>query len=44
MTLYDPQRHEPLGHGAWDERAAARAIEWIVRDTEERFSPGAIPS
>jgi lanthionine synthetase-like protein len=36
--LYDPARHEPLQHVAWDEGAAAGMIERIVRDTEERFA------
>lgn len=37
--LYDPARHELLQHLEWDDRAAVRTIERIVRDTEERFSP-----
>jgi hypothetical protein len=37
--LHDPARHEPLQNLEWDARAAARAIERIVRDAEERFSP-----
>jgi hypothetical protein len=37
--LYDPLRHEPLQPIEWDEHAAARTIERIVADTEERFSP-----
>jgi Lanthionine synthetase C-like protein len=37
--LYEPARHEPLQHLHWDDRAAVRMIERIVRDTEERFSP-----
>jgi Lanthionine synthetase C-like protein len=37
--LYDPARHEPLESLEWDDRAAVRTIERIVRDTEERFSP-----
>src|SRR5512140_3204024 len=37
--LHDPARHEPLDAPAWDERAARRAIERIVADTERRFSP-----
>jgi hypothetical protein len=37
--LYDPARHEPLESLQWDESAAGRMIERIVRDTEQRFSP-----
>jgi lantibiotic modifying enzyme len=37
--LYDPARHEALQSIAWNEAAARAAIERIVRDTEERFSP-----
>jgi hypothetical protein len=37
--LYDPARHEPLQPIAWDAQRARSAIEWIVRDTEARFSP-----
>jgi hypothetical protein len=37
--LYVPARHEPLQHRDWDEAAAVRMIERIVRDCEERFSP-----
>ena len=36
--LFDPNRHEPLTRSAWDEASAMAAIEWIVRDTEARFS------
>lgn len=36
--LFDPDRHEPLTHSAWDETSAIAAIERIVRDTEARFS------
>ena len=37
--LYDPERHEPLRPGAWDEARARVMIEQIVRDTEDCFSP-----
>jgi hypothetical protein len=37
--LYDPARHEALQPIAWDALRARAAIEWIVRDTESRFSP-----
>jgi hypothetical protein len=37
--LHDPARHEPLTGGDWDEGAARRAIDRIVRDAEARFSP-----
>jgi len=36
--LYDPARHEPLEHIPWDEAAALDTIEYIVRDTEERYA------
>ena len=39
--LHDPARHEALERVDWDERAAAREIEWIVRNAEEHFSPRA---
>jgi lantibiotic modifying enzyme len=39
MRLVEPDRHEGLSAPRWDERAARRAIETIVRDCEERFSP-----
>jgi hypothetical protein len=35
--LHDPARHEPLRDIEWDARAAARMIERIVRDAEDRF-------
>jgi hypothetical protein len=37
--LYHPARHEPLQRRDWDEAAAFRMIERIVRDSEARFSP-----
>ena len=37
--LYDPERHEPLRPGAWDEARAQAMIEQIVRNTEAWFSP-----
>jgi hypothetical protein len=37
--LYDPDRHEPCLDVAWNEARARAAIEWIVRDTEARFTP-----
>ena len=37
--LYVPARHEPLQRHDWDEAAAVRMIERIVRDCEERFTP-----
>lgn len=36
--LFDPARHEPRADIAWSEARARAAIEWIVRDTEARFS------
>ncbi|HET9764347.1 MAG TPA: LanC-like protein [Casimicrobiaceae bacterium] len=40
--LFEPGRHEPLGHAPWDPDAARRGIEAIVRDTEDRFSSEAL--
>lgn len=37
--LFDPERHERLRGGPWDEGAARAAIERIVRDAEQRFAP-----
>jgi hypothetical protein len=42
MNLFEPERHEGLAAPRWDEAAARRAIEAIVRDAEERFSPEAL--
>jgi hypothetical protein len=39
MRLFDPRRHERLNAEQWSEDAARRAIETIVRDCEDRFSP-----
>jgi hypothetical protein len=38
-VLFDPERHERLRGGPWDEGAARAAIERIVRDAERRFAP-----
>jgi len=38
--LHDPARHEPLLSIAWDEGQARATIEYIVNDTEARFSAG----
>jgi len=37
--LFERDRHEGLAALRWDEAAARRTIETIVRDCEERFSP-----
>jgi len=39
MQLIEPDRHEGLSAGRWDEGAARRAIETIARDCEDCFSP-----
>lgn len=39
MRLFEPERHEGLSALRWDENIARRAIEAIVRDCEDRFSP-----
>ena len=39
--LHDPARHEPLSDVPWDEARARSEIEWIVRETERAFTPGA---
>jgi hypothetical protein len=39
MRLIEPDRHEGLSAQRWDENAARRAIETIVRDCEDRFTP-----
>lgn len=39
MRLFEPDRHESLSAARWNECQARRAIETIVRDCEERFSP-----
>ncbi|MFZ1890298.1 MAG: LanC-like protein [Candidatus Binataceae bacterium] len=39
MSLYDAQRHEPLTGAEWNEERARAAIEQIVADTHEAFSP-----
>jgi hypothetical protein len=39
MRLIEPDRHEGLSAQCWDENAARRAIETIVRDCEDRFTP-----
>ena len=36
--LYDPARHEPLRPIPWDESQVLTAIEYIVADTESRFT------
>lgn len=40
--LHDADRHEPLCAPSWDERAARDALERIVRDTVERWSPASM--
>jgi hypothetical protein len=40
--LHDPDRHEALQVIAWDEQRARDAIERIVSDTVQRFSPSAL--
>jgi hypothetical protein len=42
VRLFDPDRHEPLSGARWDEGAARRAIEAIVRECEARFSDDAL--
>jgi hypothetical protein len=37
--FYVPSRHEPLQDLEWDENRAHQAIERIVRNTEDHFSP-----
>ena len=37
--LFDPERHEPLSGGAWDELVVRGAIEEIVARTEAAFDP-----
>ena len=39
MELFDHSRHEPLRGMPWDEAVARRAIEAIVHDCADRFSP-----
>lgn len=39
MTLFEPERHEPLAGGDWDESAAHAAIERIAADAEAAFDP-----
>jgi hypothetical protein len=36
--LYEPARHEALLPAQWDESVVRQTIEWIVADTEARFS------
>ncbi len=36
--LYDPARHEQLRPIPWDESQVLTAIEYIVADTESRFT------
>src|SRR3954469_16375431 len=36
--LYDPARHEQLTSIAWDESVVSKAIELIIRDSQQRFS------
>ena len=37
--LYDPSRHEALQAIAWDEHRVRAAIQHVVSDTEQHFSP-----
>src|SRR5207244_2895541 len=39
-VLFDPQRHEALRGGAWDEGVARAAIDRIVAGAHEGFVPG----
>jgi hypothetical protein len=39
--LFDPARHEPLQASAWDDARARAAMDAIVRDAEDAFSPQA---
>lgn len=39
MSLYDAQRHESLTGAKWSEDRARAAIEKIVADTHDAFSP-----
>lgn len=39
MSLYDAQRHESLTGAQWSEERARAAIEKIVADTHDAFSP-----
>lgn len=36
--LHDPSRHESLTDAAWDESIARETLDWIARETSERFS------
>jgi hypothetical protein len=38
-ALFDPERHQPLTDTAWDATAARAAIERIVQETREAFTP-----
>lgn len=40
MSLYEPDRHEPLADAAWDAKRAREAIRAIVADTEEALAYG----
>ena len=40
MSLYDPERHEPLADAAWDAARAREAIRAIVADTEAALGAG----
>jgi hypothetical protein len=42
IRLVEPDRHQGLSAPRWDEGAARRAIEAIVRDCEEQFSAQAL--
>ena len=39
VVLFDPQGHEPLTDGVWDEGAARAAIRRIAADAERAFDP-----
>ena len=38
-ALFDPDRHQPLVGAAWDAAAARAAIERIVQETRDAFTP-----
>ncbi len=42
MALYDAQRHEPLTGAEWNEERTRAAIEKIVADTHDAFSPAGL--
>jgi hypothetical protein len=38
-VIYDPEAHEPLEGGGWDEERVRAAIRAIVAETEDAFAP-----